>query len=224
MGPLFNEIRYSVFNKVKPMYSDDDAFGIQLVGHIVNNMRSQLMKDRYEKQGFLEPQFYQFADSLEVVCSKVTGMGVWGGDSELIVDVPQLSGMMGHKAVSYLGSPDRKNPYRYVTFNNVEYVRFEKYTGNAPCWTLLGNRIYIRNPVEPGLGTIAIAACFDIPYVTVEGKVTADVNDPLIDYEYPLPNILVNKLELLAYNDLIQSRKDRQQAKEEVNNAKDDNE
>lgn len=220
MGPTFNEVRYSVFNKVKPLYSDDNMINIELCGHIVNNCRSQIMKDWYKEKKYLDRSFYQYAEGLDMNCVKVLTQGLWGGKNELIVDVPQLAGWMGYLAIEYFGPPGFTLNYRYVALSNIRHVNNEKYTSDSPCYAMIGARLFIRNPPDQGIKFMSMVAAFDIPYVNYNNKVTAAVNDALVDYEYPFPSAQLYKLELMAYNDIIQTYKNERQTVE-INDAKD---
>jgi len=189
----YSEVVYSVINQVTAgNYTDDNMLSFELVGHVVNNVRSTLMKDYYEKTKFLDPSFYQKNCCLEVICEKVECNNVFSGQTDKVINIPNLANYLGQKAILYLGPASYNDPYNYVPLTNISYYKDRRFGGKLKSYTIIGNQVHLHNISISGLKYVCIIGAFEEPIPE------CGIDEGSGNWEYPIPGHLLHKLELLS--------------------------
>jgi len=182
------------YTQYKP--SDDlevpEAFIIKKINDVRATLISQLAK-----QGRLDESFYQRICCLDIVCEEQGCIinGEFYGTENIIYSVvlPELITDIGiNEPIRFLGSNDWKS-FNIIGLDNWRTIENHPLLQNSPSATRLGNKVYIKNLITPGMRKICAVLLIMNP-VDV-----CDYNE-LID-NYPVPDPY--KLSLLVVKDLM---------------------
>lgn len=190
-----NKIIFSIKNQMTAAgYTDDSRLDPELILHIVNDVRSVMMKEYYEKNKTLTPSFYQKSCCLDVICKEISCNNLPTGSKELVVEIPPLADFADISTILFFGLADESIEFRYIPYQNLLYSSYDKYVGKMTTFTYIGTTVTIKDPPTMGLKYVCMVAAWDTPIASCSGEVG--------EWDYPLPDFLVHKLELLVINQL----------------------
>jgi len=209
MSKTLAEIGYSIRNQIKGYYpTDDERIDIQLVYDKCWDIRSLLLKEEYRKFKKLNDQDYTTECCLEVECDIIHCNGYNSGVKEYYIKIPKVESSLGYDAIKYLGTVDKRNPFRRTSFQGFLYSDHEKYTSKAPSFTLVDDKAILKNLPTHGLKFVCLIGVLEDP------RDICNEDDP-----FPIARHLIHKLELLAIQQFMSTI---QIGPDEGNNARDE--
>lgn len=200
MSVSLAQIGFSIRNQAKGYFSsDDERIDIELIYKMVHQIRSSLIKERYEEGLYLDATFYQEICCLEVKCRNTVCNGIESGEVEYYVEGPAIEDLGGPEIMFFgtLATADQpRQEFSQTNYMGMLYADHSPWTGGKTRYMIVGNEIKIKNIPTSGLKYVCLIAILSDP---MNGKCfTQSENDP-----YPIPNNLVHKLELIALKQLM---------------------
>lgn len=197
--PTLAEIGFSIRNQAKGYFSsDDERIDIELIYKMVHQIRSSLIKERFDEGLYLDATFYQEICCLEVKCREIECAGQSSGMVEYYVEIPSLEDLGGPE-IMYFGTTGSatqpRQEFAQTNYMGYLYSQHSPWTGTKPRYIVVGKEIKIKNIPTSGLKYVCLIAVLSDP--TQGNCFTLTENDP-----YPIPNNLVHKLELIALKQL----------------------
>lgn len=190
------EIGFSIRNQIKGFVSsDDERIDIEFIYKKVHDVRSLLIKEEIDKNKALSNKFYQRICCLEVICKKEECDGIPSGTTHYIVNLPPLEGVTPYSII-YFGNDDGSITFTPKNYSGSLYSQYSQYTGKKPYYTVIDDIAYLYNLPTDELKYICIVGILENPMD--KGCYPLTENE-----EYPMPNNLVHKLELIVIKQLM---------------------
>lgn len=154
--------------------------------------RSALIKEQLDNTNNLDESYYQNVSCLEIKCRNITCLSgsetIDSGVVENYIEIPKLVGGIGLRDIKYLGTVDYKVPFIRKNLFGYNTSDGDLYNRTKTVYTVVGNEIILKNLPQKGTKYVGFIAILDNP------TTACDWND---EKEYPIPNFLIQKLELL---------------------------
>jgi len=193
MSESLEQIGYRIRDSIKGFISNqDERIDIEIIYRKMAAVRSLLLKEQYNAQGYLDESIFGQKCCLEVQCSPIVCDGLESGDVEYWVDAPDIEALLGDQAIRYFGGPDLRSPYTHRNLNGATYQQYNIYTSHTPSYTITGTKFTIYNMPTKGLKFVCLIAVFE------DVMSICTPSDP-----FPLPSTLIHKMELLIKKDLM---------------------
>lgn len=165
-----NEIKYAIFNRVRPSYSGEKPLSLELIEWHAVNVRAQLIREDLQKSKSIDPAIIQDLGcvTLEEVDKGCCDVPVDCFILRTNVDIPTTIELDNKTLLTRVGPVDfTKKPFQQVEFSRVPFVGTNKFTRNEVKWFIKGKRVYILvskdNPIFWGLEKINLAGVFEDP-------------------------------------------------------------
>jgi hypothetical protein len=173
--------------------------------HLVLNYRSLFIRREYDKTKAFHDDVIQTipemvvnpVESFDIISHHDSPVYYRVYQSEL--KLPALVNVKKGVAIPFVGSPDRKYRYNYVSPEALNLVKYSRYTKRENFYTVIGGKIYLINPREEyGIRAEIVlqnpADLFD--YTGLDGERLYD-----IDHEFPVSR----DMEQLIYQSILSS-------------------
>jgi hypothetical protein len=135
---------------------------------------------------------------LEVECRKascvINGQSVKSGTKEYYVELPKLVGGIGWADIKFLGLDDYKTNFVRKNLLGFNTSDGDYWGRNNALFTIIGKEAKLKNLPTAGLRYVCLIGILDDP-------TTACTWDA--DIEYPLPNHLIAKLEIIVLKQIL---------------------
>ena len=204
------DISSSILEKVNSFeISDDSPYEESYIWYLMDVYRAVLLNER---KGSGINSFFQMSCCIEIACDRIKCGGYDSGDSIFYAKIPELIEYPGN--INYFGTTGFGN--RHSINERIDIVQMEqwltsdsaRYTQSLPIGTVLngyhdedtreGQIILLRNMPTDGFKRACLSAIFARPVMALCEE---DVND----FNYPFPDILLGRLELLVVKDILES-------------------
>ena len=165
---------------------------------MINGFRSMVLKEEINQTRMLSDSYYQTMCCLEVICRNqscvVGGETILSGSKQYYVELPKLIGGVGNADIKYLGLDDYKNGFKRVNLFGFNTSDGNKYGRLDPIYTVIGKEAILKNIPTKGIKYVCLIGILDDP-------TTSCTWDD--DVEYPLPNNLIAKVEMLTLKQIL---------------------
>lgn len=160
----------------------------------MNQVRETLIRREIETGKSLD-EYYQFDCCYEIKCQKtackINGITFTADKALYYIDTPEfIPGI--DKPISFLGDQDGRQ-YSRLSFSGFMNQLFLGAAGTLPAYTIVGNKIWIKNPTVSG----KVFACMNV--------LKKDPQNPCQDWDVPYPVPSRYNLELLVTKDILSS-------------------
>jgi hypothetical protein len=207
MGKTLEKIAYTIMERYTNfVHNDDEVLDIEIVYDKIHDVRIFLMNREIDRRKRLSQAYYTICDCVEVKCGPVT---CGEHDSEVVryyADLSFVEESLGKYAISYLGTPDFKTPYRRVNF---PFGYAGQYTRHKPSYSFVDGKAIFKG--EPDF------KLFSLISITKNGSCSLDSCD--VRKPYNIPGDLIDELEEIIFKKLTNSY---QIKRDEKNNTSDD--
>lgn len=206
------EISSSILEKISSFeLSDDSLYEEAYIWYLMDVYRAVLLNER-NGQGI--NSFFQMTCCIEIACDRITCDGYDSGDSIFYAKIPELIEYPGN--INYFGTTGFGR--RHGIDNRIDIVSMEqfltsdsaRYTSHMLVGTILngykdgdtkeGQIILLKGMPTDGFKKACLSAIFARPVMELCEE---DVND----FNYPFPDTLIGRLELLVIKDILDSER-----------------
>ena len=208
-----SQVSSKVMNFLRGGYQNqENRIDWELVYDEIDTQRAVAIDEEFKQNKQLDAQLFQEVCCLKTVCTPIVCDGIDSGDSELIVELPELLTLYGKTFISYFGGVDKKSPYSELTITQNTYKDAMLYGKKKPTYARIGSTAYISDPPTCGLKYTCLVAILAKPRNTSCSKLT-------VEDEYPLPEKLIARVQYLSTLSLVGMLN---LSPEQLNNARDD--
>lgn len=204
------EISSSILEKLSSFeISDDSLYEESYIWYLMDVYRAVLLNER---NGIGIDAYFQMTCCIEIACDRIRCSGYDSGDSIFYAKIPELIEYPGN--INYFGTTSfakRKgidNRIDIVSMEQFLTSDYARYTDHLPIGTILngykdgdtkeGQIILLKNMPTDGFKKACLSAIFARP---INELCEEDVND----FNYPFPDVLIGRLELLVVKDILDS-------------------
>ena len=165
-----NEIKFAIFNRVRPSYSGEKPLSLELIEWHIINVRAQLIREDLNKHKSVDPFIIQDLGciTLEEVDKGCCDVPVDCYILRTDIDIPSAIELDNKSLITRVGPVDfTKRPFQYVEFSRVPFAGTNRFTKNEVKWFIKNKRIYLLisndNPIGWGLEKINVQAVLEDP-------------------------------------------------------------
>jgi len=176
--------------------TDDHRLKKEQVAFWVRNYRARLLKEYYEKNGSINPQFWQDLGCLDIVCvdkADCCNRMVEESWKKLSVEMPELVDVSNGQTLMSVGLIDKVQQFNELSSpQRAFYDKFRKFGKETIKFFQIGKSLYFDLPKGSKLSTINIRAILNDPMDLY--KVNKCLGDECVDpyeIEYPMPSYLL---------------------------------
>lgn len=153
--------RVSSFN-----ITDDNKLDNELIISFMNDIRSSLIREQLNSEGFLANDYYQMNCCYEIECVEgactYNGVSVSDGKSSYQVKLkPHVKGLSGAE-IKYIGDRLGYLPFTKMTFNEFISIEGRVWTGGTRAATILSTDLYLKN-IPIGMKFICLLEVLEDP-------------------------------------------------------------
>lgn len=177
-----NEIKFAVFNRVRPSYSGEKPLSLELIEWHAINIRAQLIREDLNKHKSIDPFIVQDLGCipLEQVDKGCCDVPVNCYILRTNIDIPATVELDSRTLLTRVGPVDfTRKPFQFVEFSRVPFTGSNRFTKNEVKWFIKNKRVYLLinndNPMQWGIENINIQGIFEDPtevsnFNTCEGE------------------------------------------------------
>lgn len=138
---------------------------LQQVMDEIDTLRARLLYERSQQGLSIEPEYYQTASCIPVICQDISECCGINSDAKVLVGQLPSSVLTqnGRLLINYAGTIDRYRPYRIITGNHYLFAMKGKYVGNKPTLWFDNTRVVLFNPETLAIKNISISAIWTNP-------------------------------------------------------------
>jgi aspartate carbamoyltransferase regulatory subunit len=205
-----NKIVFSIWEKIRPEISDDDAISKRQIKDVVNIHRAMLLRRELNKNRTIHPSVVQ--DLGCVPMEEVDSAECCEINSDCTIvrtkqRIPNPIELYNKEGFTRVGPVDKKGkPFSLVPYNRAIFATYSRFTGHNKIFAYyLNDRIYLvsNNPYVNAITHINIRGVFEDPE-EASNFITCD-NVPCWtdDSEYPMMDWMRPMLEEMAIKSLL---------------------
>jgi hypothetical protein len=165
-----NEIRFAIFNRVRPSYTGEKPLSLELIEWHIINVRAQLIREDLNKHKSIDPFIIQ---DLGCVTLEQADKGCCDVPTNCYIlrtsiDIPSTIELDNKTLITRVGPVDfTKKPFQQIEFSRVPFAGDNRFTKNEVKWFIKNKRVYLlinkSNPIGWGLETINLQAVLEDP-------------------------------------------------------------
>jgi len=177
-----------------------------------DEIRLTLIREEFNNKKFIDENYYQLSKCNEIECYSnsctINGIEFETQTDIIEVSIPPLITGVGWSNILYLG--DQNISKRFSRVSMASFIKYTpQYSKPSSIYTLVGNKIYLRNMPTKGMKFVTGSFLFQVPSTACSWNNTD---------HYPVPSSY--KLKFLIKRDLLALQPSPQPKQEENENKK----
>jgi hypothetical protein len=209
--PTYNEIIYSVLDKLKPHLTDDVDISPREVAWEIDNARALFLRNELNKNRTIDPNITQDLGCVEMESSDRAECCDISTDCLIIrtkLEIPAAIELHNDTAITRVGPVDKMDlDFSFITYNRAKFAGNGKYNKNIIYAFLRNNRIYLvsKNDKVKFINYINVAGVFENPTDVTPFTNCGGDSCFSSDSEYPLNTWMVSYIQEAVINKFLGS-------------------
>lgn len=209
--PTYNEIIYSVLDKLKPHLTDDIDISPREVGWEIDNVRALLLRNELNKNRTIDANIIQDLGCVEMevsdraeCCDVSTGCKI----IRTKLEIPTAIELYNSTGITRVGPVDKmEQDFSFITYNRAKFAGSGKYNQNIIYAFLRNKRIYLvsKNDKVKFIKYINVAGVFENPTDVTPFTNCGGSSCFSGDSEYPANNWMIPTIQEMVINKFIGS-------------------
>lgn len=157
-----NKLAYNLSELLGNPY--DDVLIERLKFELIN-VRAKFIRRDLERNG-MSREFLQSLGEIELVCTDISDCTEVLSFDNVLKTKLQVQKPLRTKTTDtffYVGTIDKKHPFQESSFDDLEYLKHNKFTGSITRYIYLNQRVYIINPPTKVFKWLNITSVFANP-------------------------------------------------------------
>lgn len=209
--PTYNEIIYSVLDKLKPHLTDDIDISVREIGWEIDNARALMLRNELNRNRTIDSNIIQDLGCVEMetadraeCCDVDTGCLI----VRTKLEIPTAIELHNSTGITRVGPVDKMDmDFSFISYSRARFVGNGKYNKNLIYAFLRNKRIYLvsKNDKVKFINYINVAGVFENPTDVTPFTNCGGESCFSGDSEYPLNSWMIPSLQEMVINKFIGS-------------------